>query len=366
MAEHSKIVGGSTADRVIACPGSVALVQRMPPQVENKYMAEGTMLHGCMEDLLGENGDLGDCIAKHKLDDDQADKLQFCLDALDQIDPEQAMTFVQEAQVSFPGVPELDGVFGHADLIGRLGKRVVVLDWKFGDGVMVDAEESSQGLFYAAAARRSMGWAFAGATEVEIVIVQPPNIRRWVTTTARVEEFERALVAAVRAAKRPDAPLAMGDHCRWCQAKPICPQYNGAVERATHRALDALDPDELSRALAFAEKLEDFITDARALAQQRLEKGLPVPGYKLVAKQARRKWAKPDDAAAWLKQQGVEPYAQEILSPAQAEAALKKQKLPAELVVAVSSGNTIAQESDKRPAVVLIGQQLVAALSKLS
>ena len=65
MAEHSKIVGGSTADRVIACPGSVALVQRMPPQVENKYMAQGTMLHGCMEDLLAENGDMGDIIAKH-------------------------------------------------------------------------------------------------------------------------------------------------------------------------------------------------------------------------------------------------------------------------------------------------------------
>jgi hypothetical protein len=368
MAEHSKIVGGSTAGRVIACPGSVALVQRMPPQVENKYMAEGTMLHGCMEDLLAENGDMGDIIAKHKLDDDQADKLQFCLDALDEIDPDQKMTFVQEAQVGFAGVPELDGVFGHADLIGRLGGRVIVLDWKFGDGVMVEAEESAQGLFYAAAAKRTLAWAFDGAAEVEIVIVQPPHTRRWVTTVSRVEEFERQLIAAVKTAKRPDAPVAMGDHCRWCQAKPICPQYNGAVARATHRALDTLNPEELGQALALAEKLEDFIAEARALAQQRLEKSLPVPGYKLVAKQARRKWVKPDDAAAWLKQQGVEPYTQEILSPAQAETALKKSKLalPDGLVAAVSSGNTIAQESDKRPAVVLIGQQLVAALSKLS
>ena len=203
MAEHSKIVGGSTADRVIACPGSVALVQRMPPQVENKYMAQGTMLHGCMEDLLAENGDMGDIIAKHKLDDDQADKLQFCLAALDEIDPDQKMTFVQETQVGFAGVPELDGVFGHADLIGRLGGRVIVLDWKFGDGVMVEAEESAQGLFYAAAAKRTLAWAFDGAAEVEIVIVQPPHTRRWVTTVSRVEEFERQLIAAVKTASRP-------------------------------------------------------------------------------------------------------------------------------------------------------------------
>ena len=38
--QHSNIVGGSTAKRVINCPGSVALVAKMPPQVENKYMAE--------------------------------------------------------------------------------------------------------------------------------------------------------------------------------------------------------------------------------------------------------------------------------------------------------------------------------------
>jgi hypothetical protein len=29
--KHSNIVGGSTAERVINCPGSVALVAQMPP-----------------------------------------------------------------------------------------------------------------------------------------------------------------------------------------------------------------------------------------------------------------------------------------------------------------------------------------------
>ena len=58
---------------------------------------------------------------------------------------------------------------------------------------------------------------------------------------------------------------------------------------------------------------------------------------------------------------------EELLSPAQAEKVLKKRKmaLPDNLVVSVSSGTTMAPESDPRPAVVQIGQQLVAALSKL-
>jgi hypothetical protein len=39
--------------------------------------------------------------------------------------------------------------------------------------------------------------------------------------------------------------------------------------------------------------------------------------------------------------------------------------LPNDLVVAVSSGSTLAPESDPRPAVLNIGKQLTAALSKL-
>ena len=365
MADHSKIVGGSTAKRVINCPGSVPLVQKMPPQAESKYAAEGTLLHAAIEDLLAD-GELGDVIAKHSLTADQAEKLGFCLTALDQIDPNQDMTFVQEQRVEFQSIPE---VFGHADLIGRLGKRAVMLDWKFGDGVIVEAEENEQGLFYAAAAMETdaVKWAFDGVDEIEIVIVQPPAVRRWVTTPARVAQFKVDLARAVTLAKKADAPLAVGDWCRWCAAKPICPQMTGEIDRATQEALVGISDDDLGRALALADRLESFISDARALAQARLEKGLKVSGWKLVAKQSRRKWAKEADAAAWMTEQGISPYKQEILSPAQAEDALKKSKvkLRGDLVVSVSSGNTIAAESDPRPAVLVIGEQLKAALSRV-
>jgi hypothetical protein len=46
---------------------------------------------------------------------------------------------------------------------------------------------------------------------------------------------------------------------------------------------------------------------------------------------------------------------------------LKKRKLdlPRDLVVSVSTGNTIAPESDPRPEALQIGRQLAAALGKL-
>ena len=369
--QHSRIVGGSTAKRVINCPGSVALVQKMPPQVESKYAAEGTMLHACMEDLLAD-GEMGDVIAKNKLTDEQADKLEFCIRAMDEIDPQQDMTFVQEVEVEFEGVRGLEGVFGNVDLIGRLGDRVVVLDWKFGDGVMVDAEENPQGLFYAAAALKTsaLAWVFQDAREIEIVIVQPPHIRRWVTTWNRLSEFTAELQHAVKQAQKPDAPLAIGDWCRFCTAKPICPQMTGAIERTVHFKLEALAPEDLGRALALADKLESFIADTRALAHERLEKNMPVPGYKLVAKRATRQWADEKQLHVTWFNMGLTPteYQKvELLSPAQMEKVLKKRKLalPDDLVVAVSSGSTLAPESDPRPAVLNVGKHLTAALSKL-
>ena len=362
--QHSKIVGGSTAKRVINCPGSVALVAKMPPQVESKYAAEGTLLHGCMEHILADS--TLEAVAKRfDLTDEQVAKLDFCVKALDEIDPAQEMTFAQEVEVGFGDL--LPGVFGNADLVGKLGNRTVVLDWKFGDGVMVEAEESDQGLFYAAAARRTLPWAVEGTTEVEIIIVQPPRVSRWVTTWERVERFERDLVNAVKIASKTDAPLSIGDWCRWCTAKPVCPLMTGEIERMEHGRLAALAPEELGRALALADRLESFIEEARKLSLARLEKGLDVPGYKLVPKRATRKWASEAQATQVLLDMGLDIRKTELMSPAQAETALKKSKLalPDDLVVAVSSGNTIAPESDPRPAVVLIGERLKAALSRV-
>ena len=80
--------------------------------------------------------------------------------------------------------------------------------------------------------------------EIEIVIVQPPHIRRWVTTWNRLSEFTAELQHAVKQAQKPDAPLAIGDWCRFCTAKPICPQMTGAIERTVDMIVKQLDGEE--------------------------------------------------------------------------------------------------------------------------
>ena len=362
--QHSKIVGGSTAKRVINCPGSVALVAEMPPQPSSPYAEEGTLLHDEISNFLGDLDYRFTCSQELI-----QDKLKPALDLLDEIDPDKTMEYEVETRVGFGDL--LPGVFGSTDLMGRIGNKAIILDWKFGAGVPVPAEENEQLMFYAAAAMRTpeAQWVFDGATEVELVIIQPPTIKRWTTTIARIKEFEQTLVKAVKIAQQPNAPLKNGDHCRWCAAKPVCPVMTGAVDRAVAIKMDKIDVDKIGAYLHNADLLEDWIKDLRALAEEMMKKGKPVPGWKMVPKRATRSWVKEEDAKVALLQHLKESEVIEtkLVSPAAAEKLLKAQKLklPDGLTVAISSGNTIAPESDPRPAVVLIGQQLNAALSKI-
>ena len=373
--QHSNIVGGSTAKRVINCPGSVALVQKMPPKPSSEHADRGTLLHNMMEEILT-SGDAPESFIGARYKDQLLtqelidEKIKPAMEALDAIDPDQTMEYEVETRVGFGDL--LPGVFGSTDLIGRIGSRAIVLDWKFGDGVMVEVEENPQLMFYAAAAMRTKeaAWAFEGATEIEMVIVQPPEVRRWVTTPERIAKFELELVQAVKQAMKPDAQLAVGDHCRWCAAKPICPKMTGAVDRALKLQLDSLEAPQISVYLKNADLLEDWIKDLRALALQMLESGAKLPEYKLVAKRAIRSWSDEEKAKVALFAYGLtesEVMESSVVSPAKAEKALKKRKLglPEDLVVAISSGNTLASADDPRPEVMLLGKQLSAALSKI-
>ncbi|CAB4184318.1 Protein of unknown function DUF2800, partial [uncultured Caudovirales phage] len=203
-----------------------------------------------------------------------------------------------------------------------------------------------------------------GATKIICAIIQPPVLRQWETTPARIKQFERDLKRAVKASALPEAKLATGPHCRFCPAKPTCPLMTGAVDRALKLNLDAVDNDMLGAYAANAVLLQGWIDSINELVETKLKAGAKVPGWKLVAKRGKREWVDEQKAVTALRELGCEPWEKpKLISPAQAEKKIKN--LPEGLAVSVSSGDTVAPESDPRPAVLLIGQQLTAALSKL-
>ena len=357
---HSTIVGGSTAKRVISCPASIDMVAKMPKLPSSKFADEGTLLHDAISQIL-------DCKATPEsvigmtyegitlTQELYDDKILVALSALDEIDPDKQMEFAVESSVNFGDL--LPGVFGSADLLGRIGKKAIVLDWKFGNGVAVEATENYQGMFYAAAAMRTpeTAWVFEDVEEIEIIIVQPPMVKRWVTTPKRIAEFEFDLIAAVNG---PRTKMATGEHCRWCAAKPTCPMVTGAVDRALKTALVRVDADQISAYLAQADLLEEWIDSVRVLAYDMLENNVKVPGYKLVAKRGTRQWVSDNAAVNFL---GDKAYEKKVISVAQAEKLVGKKNFPSDLAVSVSSGSTLAPEDDPRPAVL----NLVLHLAKL-
>ena len=289
---HSSIVGGSTAERVINCPASVKLVAKMPPKPSSVHADRGTLLHDAISLILEGKPEVvgmkyNDITLTQELYDE---KIIPAIAALDEIDVDGSLEYIVESRVGFGDL--LPGVFGSADLLGRIGDRAVVLDWKFGDGVAVDAVENDQGMFYAAAAMRTpnVKWVFEGADEIEIVIVQPPVVRRWITTPERIKQFERDLVAAVKQSQKEDAAFKSGDHCRWCAAKPVCPQMTGEVDRFVKTSLQTIDATQIGHYLQQADQIEDFIKSVREMAFTMLENEVKVPGYKLVAKRGTRQW----------------------------------------------------------------------------
>jgi len=333
------------------------MVAKMPPKPSSKYADEGTLLHDAISQILdckatpqsviGMNYE-GITLTQELFDD----KIAVALAALDEIDPTKEMEFVVESRVNFGDL--LPGVFGSADLLGRIGKKAIVLDWKFGDGVAVEATENEQGMFYAAAAMRTpeTQWVFEDVEEIEIIIVQPPMIKRWVTTPKRIAQFEFDLIAAVNG---PRTKLESGEHCRWCAAKPTCPKVTGAVDRALKTALIRVDAEKIGEYLVQAELLESWIDSVRVLAYDMLENDVRVPGFKLVAKRGTRQWVN-DEAP--VKLLGDKAYESKLISVAQAEKIIGKKNFPADLAVSVSSGSTLAAESDPRPAVLNLGKQL--------
>jgi len=332
----------------------------MPPKPSSVHADRGTLLHDAIALILEDKPDVvgmkyNDIILTQELYDE---KIVPALAALDEINVDGSLEYVVESRVGFGDL--LPGVFGSADLLGRIGQRAIVLDWKFGDGVAVSAEENEQGMFYAAAAMRTLEteWVFDKAEEIEIIIVQPPVVRRWLTTPARIKQFERELVAAVKQSQKDDAAFKTGDHCRWCAAKPVCPQMTGEVDRFVKTSLQTIDATQISHYLQQADQIEEFIKSVREMAFTMLENDVKVPGYKLVAKRGTRQWVNDDDAIKFL---GEKVFEKKLISVAQAEKLVVKKDFPQELAVSVSTGNTLANEDDPRPAIL----NLAKVFSKL-
>ena len=268
---HSGIVGGSSAARILGCPGSVDLLAKLPESVlseSSSYADEGTGLHEIMAYLV-ENDIALDAIMTDPKVDELWDKYELhmdrmydavvpayksflaYLDTLYETDDDEVRIRV-ESRVEMPGI---EGAFGTCDVLIRAPKKTVVWDWKFGQGVPVlasykvqtaaDGEHeygNDQLCFYAAAAVNSYVDYFTderqavvlGTRPVELVICQPRILEEELSTfTVTVDDldvFREDLIDAVEEAQSGKGQLKKGSYCRFAKCKSICPLHLSGAE----------------------------------------------------------------------------------------------------------------------------------------
>jgi hypothetical protein len=271
-------------------------------------------------------------------------------------------------------------MFGTSDCIiyRKAEKKLFVIDYKHGAGVAVEATGNPQGRYYALGAMLALE-NDQPVAEVEIIIVQPraPHsdgpIRSETVSAAELVDFAADLMDAAHRTLDEDAPIVPGDHCKFCTAAGVCPGLREqalAVAQSEFGPPDprTLLPEQVAELLQKADIVEEWVKSLRAHAYATLERGGTVPGFKLVAKRATRKWVNEQDAIAVLENSGGirarDMYEQKLKSPAQVEKLLAKadRKLLAELTVSVSTGLTMVSETDKRQAAALSAADEFTAL----
>lgn len=171
---------------------------------------------------------------------------------------------------------------------------------------------------------------------------------------ARLEEIEQGI-------KKPATiEPVMGPHCKHCNVKAVCPGVKAHAEKAVTRDPKQYrdNPEKLGDLLALALTVKGWASDVEKYCYALAKDGYEIGGHKLVQKRQTRIWADTDAAAEKLAALGVnEIFDQKLISPAKAEAALKKLgKSTADLeglIEARTGGTTLVPTSDRRSAAQL-------------
>ena len=354
--EHARLgLGGSSANRTINCPGWAAEASKLPAELLNRsspFAEEGTRLHGEIEACLR----VGNTPKSEKV----MRALQRFKEFLEDVGPVDPDDIFLEVRVDLEGIP---GAWGTSDVVIDAPDAIVILDWKFGDGVIVNATGNDQLMFYAVGTVDTLFEAVDDDETVILAIVQPHMrggdiLSRWDTTVGALRDWKRRFAAALS-----QSYLCVGPWCRWCDAQVICPETRRRVTEAIKTDVEALQPDELGKWLALGHDLASFTTKLEELAHRQMEGGVKIPGWKLVAKRATRKWADAKSALKYFESKfSLDEVAPRVLlSPAKME---KVCEIPAGLVNSMSTGLCVAPESDKRSPVMTNLNQIATNIRK--
>ena len=361
MSKHA-ILSASGAHRWMNCTPSARLELEFDDN-SGEAAAEGTAAHALSEHKLRKALKMRSKKPVSPYDSDEMDNytdgyVEFVLEVIEQAkqtcsDP---LILIEQRLDFSKYVP--DG-FGTGDCVIIADGTLHIIDFKYGQGVLVSAEDNPQMKLYALGALDL----FDGIYDIEMVsmTIYQPRRENISTSTVSKESLyrwaEEVLKPKAELAFAGDGNYCPGEWCQFCRAAVKCrARAEAKMKLATFEfALPPLLSDEeIADILSSIGDLTSWANEIIAYAtDEAVNHGKKWPGFKVVEGRSNRKYKDEEAVAEAAKNAGYRDiYKQSLITITEMEKLMGKTKFNevlGELVMKPPGKPTLVPVSDKRP-----------------
>ncbi|MDI9551722.1 MAG: DUF2800 domain-containing protein [Bacteroidota bacterium] len=248
--------------------------------------------------------------------------------------------------------------FGTGDCVIIADDTLYVIDFKYGQGVLVESENNPQMMLYALGAIKLFGPLY-DFRQVSLSIYQPrrQNLSTWnIPVNDLLTWAEDVLKPAAKLAYEGKGEYCPGEWCRFCRASVLCrarAEEKLRLARYEFRKPPLLTDPEIGEILGKLDDLTHWANEIKGYALQQAISGKEWHGWKLVEGRSNRRYT--DEAAVekTVTDAGYDPYERKLLGITAMQKLLGKarfEELLAAYIEKPQGKPTLVPESDKRPA----------------
>lgn len=357
------VLSASSSHRWLNCSPSARLEQEFEDR-ETEAAAEGTAAHALCEHKLRRALKMQSRKPISKYDCEEMDThtdnyVQFVLETISQAKEHCADPIINiEQRLDFSCyVPH---GFGTGDCIIIADKTLHIIDFKYGQGVLVEAEQNPQMMLYALGALRIYDTLY-DIEDVAMTIYQPrrENISTWTITVSNLLSWaENELVPKAKLAFDGKGEYMPGPWCTFCKAAVKCRAR--AEEKLALAQYEFVQPPlltdaEIEEILGKLDDLTRWADEIKSYAQDAaLNHGKQWHGYKVVEGRSVRKYSDEEAVIEAANAAGYHDIFRKTLLPiTEMEKLMGKQEFAevlSGLIIKPAGKPTLVPITDKRPA----------------
>lgn len=368
MPDQHSLLSASGAHRWLNCPPSAVLESR-EPDTSSAAAEQGTAAHALAEWKLRRalhqapafkpESDWIDTEMEHLTDDYVAFVQEHISIARETCGDPQVLI---EQRLDFSHI--VPGGFGTGDAVIIAEPTLQIIDLKYGQGVLVEAEQNPQLMLYALGALHAFGSLYDIET-VAVTIYQPRrgNVDTWEISVAELEQWaETEVKPKAELASAGEGEFCPGSWCQFCKIAPTCrarAEANLQLAKLEFAPPAKLSDVEIADVLTRIPQLKTWAADVEAYALSKaVNQGVVFEGFKLVAGQSVRKYSSETDVAAAAEAAGYRDiYDRKLITLTAMEKLMGKptfNEILGDLVTKPAGKPTLVPVSDKRPALDLV------------